>query len=31
MYRQVTLTSLRAGIAGTPTMPDRTLGYQDVL
>jgi hypothetical protein len=31
MYRQVTLTSLRAGIAGTPTMPNRTLGYQDIL
>jgi hypothetical protein len=31
MYRQVTLTSLRASIGGMPTMPDRTLGYRDVL
>lgn len=31
MYRQVTLTALRAQIAGMPTMPDRALGYQDVL
>jgi hypothetical protein len=31
MYRQVTLTALRASIAGMPTMPDRTLGYADVL
>jgi hypothetical protein len=31
MYRQVTLTSLRAAIAGMATMPDRTLGYRDVL
>jgi hypothetical protein len=31
MYRQVTLTSLRALIAGTPTTPDRDLGYRDVL
>jgi len=33
VYRQVTLTSLRAtigGMAGAP-MPDRTLGYKDVL
>jgi hypothetical protein len=31
MYRQVTLTALRASIAGMPTTPDRALGYQDVL
>lgn len=32
MYRQITLTALRASIAGTlTTMPDRALGYQDVL
>lgn len=31
MYRQVTLTTLRASIAGTATTPDRTLGYRDVL
>jgi Protein of unknown function (DUF3089) len=31
MYRQVTLTALRATIAGTPVMPDRALGYRDVL
>lgn len=31
MYRQVTLTSLRAAIAGMATMPDRALGYRDVL
>jgi hypothetical protein len=31
MYRQVTLTALRASIAGMPTMPDRALGYRDVL
>jgi len=32
MYRQVTLTSLRASLGGmTPTMPDRTLGPRDVL
>jgi hypothetical protein len=31
MYRQVTLTALRASIAGTPINPDRSLGYRDVL
>jgi len=31
MYRQVTLTTLRASIAGTTTTPDRALGYRDVL
>ena len=31
MYRQVTLTSLRAALAGTASTADRTLGYQDVL
>jgi hypothetical protein len=31
MYRQVTLTSLRASIAGMPTMADRAVGYKDVL
>jgi hypothetical protein len=31
MYRQVTLASLRAGIAGTPMTPDRALAYQDVV
>lgn len=31
MYRQVSLTALRAAIAGMPTTPDRALGYADVL
>ena len=31
MYRQVTLTALRAGIAGHPIAVDRDLGYRDVL
>jgi len=31
MYRQVTLTALRAGIAGQPISIDRNLGYSDVL
>ncbi len=31
LYRQVTLTALRAGIAGTPMAVDRVLGYNDVL
>jgi DUF3089 family protein len=31
MYRQVTLASLRAGIAGTPMNPDRMLAYNDVV
>ena len=31
MYRQVTLAALRAGIAGTPMTPDRTVAYNDVL
>jgi hypothetical protein len=31
MYRQITLTALRASIAGTPLTADRALGYRDVL
>ncbi len=31
MYRQVTLTALRAGIAGRPMQVDRVLVYKDVL
>lgn len=31
MYRSVTLTALRAGIAGQPITVDRNLGYSDVL
>jgi hypothetical protein len=31
MYRQVTVTALRAGIAGQPISVDRNLGYSDVL
>jgi hypothetical protein len=31
LYRQVTLTALRAGIAGTPMTVDRALGYNDVV
>ena len=31
LYRQVTLTALRAGIAGRPMTVDRALGYNDVL
>jgi hypothetical protein len=31
LYRQVTLTALRAGLAGRPMAPDRTRGYNDVL
>jgi hypothetical protein len=31
MYRQVTLTALRAMIAGTPIPVDRDLGYNDVV
>jgi hypothetical protein len=31
MYRQVTLASLRAGVAGMPVTADRALGYNDVL
>jgi hypothetical protein len=31
MYRQVTLTALRAGLAGNPIPVDRNLGYSDVL
>src|SRR5580693_10326163 len=31
MYRSVTLTALRAGIAGQPIPVDRNLGYSDVL
>jgi len=30
LYRQVTLTALRAGIAGQPMKVDRALGYNDV-
>jgi hypothetical protein len=30
LYRQVTLTTLRAGIAGQPVQPNRELGYNDV-
>ena len=31
LYRQVTLTALRAGIAGRPMTVDRVLGYNDVV
>jgi hypothetical protein len=31
LYRQVTLTALRAGIAGRPMKVDRALGYNDVV
>ncbi len=31
LYRQVTLTALRAGIAGRPMAVDRVLGYNDVV
>jgi Protein of unknown function (DUF3089) len=31
LYRQVTLTALRAGLAGKPMAADRALGYNDVL
>jgi Protein of unknown function (DUF3089) len=31
LYRQVTLTALRAGIAGSPMPVDRVLGYNDVI
>jgi hypothetical protein len=31
VYRQFTLTALRAGTAGKPITADRTLGYNDVL
>jgi len=31
LYRQVTLTALRAGMAGKPMTPDRALGYNDVV
>jgi len=31
LYRQVTLTALRAGIAGRPMPVDRTLAYNDVV
>jgi hypothetical protein len=31
LYRQVTLTALRAGIAGRPMAVDRALGYNDVV
>jgi hypothetical protein len=31
LYRQVTLTALRSGIAGKPMAVDRVLGYKDVV
>lgn len=31
LYRQVTLTALRSGIAGRPMAVDRVLGYKDVV
>ena len=31
LYRQVTLTALRANLSGRPMAPDRALGYNDVL
>jgi hypothetical protein len=31
LYRQVTLTALRAGLSGKPMAADRTLGYNDVV
>ncbi|MBI3422472.1 MAG: DUF3089 domain-containing protein [Acidobacteria bacterium] len=31
LYRQVTLTALRAGIAGKPMAADRVVGYNDVV
>lgn len=31
LYRQVTLTALRAGLAGRPMQVDRALGYNDVV
>lgn len=31
LYRQVTLTALRAGMSGKPMAADRALGYNDVL
>src|SRR5260370_17865241 len=31
MYRQITLTALRAMLAGTPMAADRPLAYNDVL
>jgi Protein of unknown function (DUF3089) len=31
LYRQVTLTALRAGMSGKPVAADRNLGYNDVL
>jgi hypothetical protein len=31
LYRQVTLTALRAGLSGKPMAADRALGYNDVL
>jgi hypothetical protein len=30
LYRQVTLTALRAALSGMPSTADRTLGYQDI-
>jgi hypothetical protein len=31
LYRQVTLTALRAALSGMPMTPDRALGYNDVV
>ena len=31
LYRQITLTALRAGISGRPVTPDRAMAYEDVL
>ena len=31
LYRQVTLTALRAGLSGKPMQADRTVGYNDVV
>jgi hypothetical protein len=31
LYRQVTLTALRANLSGRPMAPDRALGYKDAL
>ncbi len=30
LYRQITLTALRAGMSGQPVMPDRAMAYGDV-
>ncbi len=31
LYRQISLTALRAGTSGTPMQVDRALAYNDVL